>query len=48
MSHADYIIAAYAIAVGVVGILIGSIMLDHRGLKRDLAKLPAREGGDET
>lgn len=48
MSHADYIIAAYAIAAGVVAILIGSILLDHRSLKRELAKLPARESGDEA
>ena len=48
MSHADYIVAAYAIAFGVVAIMIGSIMLDHRALKRDLARLPARASGDEA
>ncbi len=46
-SHAAYIFAAYAIAVAVVAILTGSIMLEHRALKRDLAKFPAREGGEE-
>ncbi|MBN8964297.1 MAG: heme exporter protein CcmD [Rhizobiales bacterium] len=40
--HADFIIAAYAIAALVVIVLIGWVALDHRAQKRRLASLEAR------
>jgi len=39
--HADFIIAAYALAVLVIVALIGWVMLDHRAQKRRLAELEA-------
>jgi heme exporter protein D len=41
-SHADFIIAAYAVAALVVGLLIAWVVLDHRAQKRRLANLEAR------
>ena len=46
IAHASYIIAAYALCVGVVGGLILAIYLDHRRLKRELARLGDRRGSD--
>jgi heme exporter protein D len=40
--HADFIIAAYAIAVLVVALLIGWVAIDHQVQKRRLASLEAR------
>jgi heme exporter protein D len=39
--HADFIVAAYAIAAVVVALLIGWVALDHRAQKRRLAQLEA-------
>ena len=46
--HAAYIFAAYAIAAGVVGAMIATIVADHRALTRALAKLPARDTPDDS
>lgn len=46
IAHAGYIIAAYAICIGVVGGLILAIYLDHGRLKRELARLGDRRGSD--
>jgi heme exporter protein CcmD len=46
VEHFGYIFAAYAIAIGVVGALIVALVVDHRGLKAALAKLPPRAGDD--
>ncbi len=40
--HADFIVAAYGIAVLVVAALIGWVALDHRAQKRSLERLEAR------
>ena len=40
--HADFIIAAYAVAALVVATLIAWVALDHRAQKRRLASLEAR------
>jgi heme exporter protein D len=40
--HADFIVAAYGIAVLVVAVLIGWVALDHRAQKRRLERLEAR------
>jgi heme exporter protein D len=40
--HADFIVAAYGIAVLVIAALIGWIALDHRAQKRSLERLEAR------
>ena len=40
--HADFIVAAYAVAVLVVAALIVWVALDHRAQKRHLANLEAR------
>ena len=37
--HADFIVAAYAIAVLVLVAMIAWVALDHRAQKRQLAKL---------
>jgi heme exporter protein D len=39
--HADFIVAAYAMAVLVVAMLTGWVALDHRAQKRRLAQLEA-------
>ena len=39
--HADFIVAAYAIAAVVVAALIAWVVLDHRAQKRSLARLEA-------
>jgi heme exporter protein D len=41
-AHADFIIAAYAVALLVVAVLIAWVMLDHRAQKKSLARLEAR------
>jgi len=41
-SHADFIIAAYAVGVLVVGGLIAWVLLDHRRQTRILDELEAR------
>ena len=40
--HAEFIIAAFLIAGAVVAVMLGAIMLDHRSLRRALAKFPPR------
>ena len=40
--HADFIVAAYGIAVLVVAALIGWVVLDHRAQRRSLERLEAR------
>jgi len=40
--HADFIVAAYAIAVLVIAALIGWVAVDHRAQKRSLERLEAR------
>ena len=44
--HGAFILAAFLIAGAVVGLMLGAIMLDHRSLKRALAKFPPRGEGD--
>ena len=44
--HAEFIIAAFLIAGAVVVFMLGAIILDHRSLKRALAKFPPRGEGD--
>jgi len=44
--HAAFILAAFVIAGAVVAIMLGAILLDHRSLKRALAKFPPRGEGD--
>jgi heme exporter protein D len=39
--HADFIVAAYAMAVLVIVLLIGWVMVDHGAQKRRLAQLEA-------
>ena len=36
-SHAGFIVAAYVVAGVVIAVMIGSIALDYRGLRRALA-----------
>ena len=40
--HADFIVAAYAVAAVVVAALIAWVALDHRAQKRSLERLEAR------
>jgi heme exporter protein D len=40
--HADFIVAAYAVAVVVLAVMIGWIMLDHRVQKQKLAQLESQ------
>ena len=40
--HADFIVAAYGIAVMVVAALIGWVALDYRAQKRSLERLEER------
>jgi heme exporter protein CcmD len=44
--HAAFLIAAFVIAGAVVAVMLGAIILDHRSLKRALAKFPPRGEGD--
>jgi len=44
--HAAFILAAFLIAGAVVVVMLGAILLDHRSLKRALAKFPPRGEGD--
>jgi heme exporter protein CcmD len=46
--HAAFIIAAFLIAGAVVVFMLGAIILDHRSLKRALAKFPPRGAGDSA
>ncbi len=39
VAHAGFILASYLLCLGVILGMIGAIWLDHRRLKRDLAKL---------
>jgi heme exporter protein D len=41
-THADFIIAAYAVAAVIVGALLAWVVLDHRQQSRALADLEAR------
>ncbi len=40
--HADFILAAYAITVVIIGALIAWVLLDHRTQRHILADLEAR------
>jgi heme exporter protein D len=40
--YAEFIVAAYAAAIVVVATLIAWVALDHRALRRSLARLEAR------
>ena len=44
--HASFIIAAFAIAGGVLAVTVLWILLDHQRLKRALSHFPAREGDE--
>ena len=44
-AHTGFILAAYAAAVFIVVAMIASIVLDHRSLRRALARLPGKPGG---
>jgi heme exporter protein D len=41
-AHMDFIVAAYAAAIVIVGVLIGWILLDHRTQLRRLADMEKR------
>jgi heme exporter protein D len=41
-THAGFILAAYAVAVVVIGVLIAWVLLDYRKQQRILADLEAR------
>ena len=41
-SHTGFIVAAYVIAGVVIGTMIGSTILDYRGLRRALARFGLR------
>jgi heme exporter protein D len=43
--HAGFIVAAYATATVVIGVLVAWVMLDHRAQVRALAELQAKGGG---
>jgi len=40
-SHADFIVAAYGVAVLVIALLVGWVVLDRRAQKNKLAQLEA-------
>ena len=44
--HAGYIFAAFAVTAGVIAVMLGAILIDHRRLTRALSKLPPRGEGD--
>jgi heme exporter protein D len=46
-THLGFIVAAYAVTVFVIAAMIASIVLDHRALKRALARLPGRHGEND-
>ena len=41
--HAGFIVAAYFVTFAVIGIVIGTIVLRHRALKRALARFNDNE-----
>lgn len=49
VAHFGFIFAAYAVTFVVVAGIIGAIVLDHRALQRELARMAARTParGDE-
>lgn len=44
--HASFIIAAFAIAGGVLAVTVLWIFLDYQRLKRALSRFPARDGDE--
>jgi heme exporter protein D len=40
--HADFILAAYAVAAAVIAAMIGWVVLDHRRQRRLLSQLQSR------
>jgi heme exporter protein D len=44
-AHAGFIVAAYAVALAVVGALIAWIMIDYRAQRRALVELERRSAG---
>ncbi|MGD0641748.1 MAG: heme exporter protein CcmD [Roseiarcus sp.] len=46
--HLGFIVAAYALAAGVVVAMIASILWDYRGLSAALARLEAARADKET
>jgi heme exporter protein CcmD len=44
--HASFIIAAFAIAGGVLAVTVLWIILDHQRLKQALSRFPARDGDE--
>ena len=47
VAHTGFIVAAFAITALVVGIMIFAVIMDHRSLKRALARFPGRDGEGE-
>ena len=43
MEHTGFIVAAFGITALIVGILIVTVVLDHRNLERALSKFPRRD-----
>jgi len=41
--HWSYVAAAYLVAAGLLGALAGWMLLEHRRLRRDLARLDAED-----
>ncbi|SEE75305.1 heme exporter protein CcmD [Rhizobiales bacterium GAS191] len=46
LPHIGFLVAAYAVAVIVVALLIGSIVVDHRSLRRALAAYATKAVGE--
>jgi heme exporter protein CcmD len=46
MTHAPYIVAAYAVAGATIAATVARIVLRHRALRRSLAKFGPREARD--
>ncbi len=46
MTHLGFIIAAFAVTAIVILITLGSIVLEHRRLRRALSAFPMREGDE--
>jgi heme exporter protein CcmD len=43
INHLGYIALSYALAVAVIGGMIGAVVLEHRRLKRELSRFEDRD-----
>ena len=46
MTHSGFIIAAFAVTAAAILVTLGSIVLEHRRLRRALSVFPTREGDE--